>query len=337
MSASDDDSRPVAVGVDLGGTGTRVVALDTDGVIRREQTTPTATGPSAVRAVSDLIETVASVAADLDLQGVGIGASGPVDRDGIIRNPSTLRAFSDIPLATIIADRLAVPCVIDNDAVTAAIGEHRYGAGRNSDALLVVTLGTGIGVCLLSRGRPVRAADGSHPEAGHISVSGPAAPCYCGLASCWEQVASRTALNHLAGGRAEQVAQSARNGDPAGTDLFGEYGERVGAGLATLLTLYKPDRVVIGGGAAQYLDLFQAGMRRSLTRSREYSCAPEFLAAEIGNVAGAVGAAVLSLDTFRSRPVPPPGAKPGRRTAPCRNRYESFPDLAANSVRSGRI
>jgi glucokinase len=310
MSAPGGDSRPVAVGIDLGGTGTRVVALDTDGVIRREQTTPTATGLSAVRAVSGLIETVAGLAADLDVQGVGIGASGPVDSGGVIRNPSTLRAFSDIPLATIIADRLAVPCVIDNDAVTAAIGEHRYGAGRSSDALLVVTLGTGIGVCVLSCGRPVRAADGSHPEAGHISVSGPAVPCYCGLASCWEQVASRTALHHLAGGRTEEIAQCARNGDPAGTDLFGDYGERVGAGLATLLTLYKPDRVVIGGGAAQYLDLFQAGMRHRLTRSREYSCAPEFLAAEIGNVAGAVGAAVLSLDTPRSRPVPPTGPNP---------------------------
>jgi glucokinase len=300
-SAPGDDSRPVAVGIDLGGTGTRVVVLDTDGLIRREQTTRTVTGLSPAHAVSGLIETVADLAAGLDLQGVGIGASGPVDSGGVIRNPSTLPAFSDIPLATIIADRLAVPCVIDNDAVTAAIGEHRYGAGRDSDALLVVTLGTGIGVCVLSCGRPVRAADGSHPEAGHIGVSGPAAPCYCGLASCWEQVASRTALNHLAVGRAGEIAQSARNGDPAGTDLFGEYGERVGAGLATLLTLYKPDRVVIGGGAAQYLDVFHAGMRRSLTRSSEYSCSPEFLAAEIGNVAGAVGAAVLSLDASRSR------------------------------------
>jgi glucokinase len=104
------------------------------------------------------------VAAGLDLQGVGIGASGPVDSDGIIRNPSTLRAFSNILLVTIIAERLAVSCVIDNDAVTAAIGEHRYGAGRNSDALLVVTRGTGIGVCMLNCGRPVRGADGSHPK-----------------------------------------------------------------------------------------------------------------------------------------------------------------------------
>jgi glucokinase len=75
--------------------------------------------------------------------------------------------------------------------------------------------------------------------------------------------------------------------------LFGRYGERVGAGLATLLTIYRPDRVVIGGGAAPYLDLFQATMRHSLSRSTEYAWAPAILPAELGNVAGAVGAAVL--------------------------------------------
>ena len=80
-SAPGDDGRPVAIGIDLGGTGTRIVALDTDGVIRREQTIPTATGLSPTRAVSGLIETVTGLAADLDLQGVGIGASGPVDCD----------------------------------------------------------------------------------------------------------------------------------------------------------------------------------------------------------------------------------------------------------------
>lgn len=94
---------------------------------------------------------------------------------------------------------------------------------------------------------------------------------------------------------------------------------------------------MIGGGAAQYLDLFQAGMRHSLTRSSEYSCAPEFLAGEIGNVAGAVGAAVLSLDTSRSRPVPPAGgpapdaARYRAATRQRRNRYQTFLDLAAES------
>jgi glucokinase len=293
-ASSTDDPQPVTIGIDLGGTGTRVIALDTEGVIRNQTTTPTPVRLSPARAVPELVHTVIRMAAGLRLQGVGIGASGPVSPAGIIGNPETLPSYTGVPITKIIGESLDVPCVIDIDAVTAAIGEYRYGAGRGSDALLVITLGTGIGVAILIRGAPLRAADGTHPEAGHISVSGPAAPCYCGLRTCWEQLASRAALGRLTDGRTEEVARRAHRGDPSAAELFNRYGEHVGAGLATLLTIYKPDRVVIGGGAAQYLDLFQAALRQSLKRSVEYAWTPAFLPAQLGNVAGAVGAAVIS-------------------------------------------
>jgi glucokinase len=293
-SPSAEDPRPVTIGIDLGGTGTRVIALDTEGVIRNQATTPTPARLSPARAVPELVHTVTSVAAGLRLRGVGIGASGPVSPAGIIGNPETLPSYSGVPITRIIGESLGVPCVIDIDAVTAAIGEHRYGAGRDSDALLVITLGTGIGIAMLVRGAPLRAADGTHPEAGHISVAGPAAPCYCGLRTCWEQLASRTALGRLTDGRTGEIACRARQGDRSAAELFNRYGERVGTGLATLLTIGKPDRVIIGGGAAQYLDLFQATMRQRLERSPGYAWTPAFLPAELGNVAGAVGAAVIS-------------------------------------------
>ena len=111
----------------------------------------------------------------------------------------------------------------------AAIGEHAYGAGRGSTGLLVITLGTGVGVAALIHGRPVRGADGCHPEAGHITVSGPPAPCYCGLPTCWEQLASRTALHQLAAGEINELAGKARGGDPAASQVFDTYGERVGS------------------------------------------------------------------------------------------------------------
>jgi len=285
---------PVTVGIDLGGTGTRVVALDPHGVIRHQLTTPTPTGLPPERAVAGLLATVTAAADGFTLQAVGIGASGPVDAGGVIRNPDTLPAFSDIPLAQLIAEEQGVPCVIDNDSVTAAIGEHTYGAGRASNALLVLTLGTGVGVAMLIGGRPVRAADGSHPEAGHIAIPGPPALCYCGLPTCWEQLASRTALNTLTRHTTDDLAVQARAGDPAATGLFDQFGHHVGTGLATLLTLYKPDRVLIGGGAAPHLDLFRAAMTRQLHRSGQYEITPTFDAAKLGSIAGAVGAAITS-------------------------------------------
>jgi glucokinase len=288
------ESGPVTVGVDLGGTGTRIVVLDADGTVRRETSRPTAAGISLTRAAAELADSIATAAAGFALRAVGIGASGPVDRLGVIRNPDTLPAYSDIPITDIISDRLGIGCVIDNDAVTAAIGEHNNGAGRGSDTLLVVTLGTGIGVALLCHGHAARAADGSHPEAGHLAVNGPSAPCYCGLPTCWEQLASRTALDRLTGNRSAELAIKARTGDPDAAAVFDVYGRRVGTGLGTLLTLLKPDRVVIGGGAARYLDLAETGIRRSLRRAPGFTAVLELRAAELGNLAGAIGAAILA-------------------------------------------
>jgi len=218
-----------------------------------------------------------------------------VDPLGIIRNTETLPAFSDIQITLVISERLGVPCVIDNDAAAAAAGEYACGAGRGSAGLLVITLGTGVGVvAALTAGHAFRGADGRHPEAGHIPAGGPPAPCYCGLPSCWEQLASRTALDHLTGNEAEALATKARGGDVAAARVFDTYGERVGTGLVTLLAVFRPDRVVIAGGAARFLDLFRHGLRRSLDRGPKYTPRPAVVAAELGNLSGAIGAAVMA-------------------------------------------
>lgn len=295
MSALVPPGEPgtVTVGVDLGGTGTRIAALGDDGVVLSHITTPTATGVPPSQAIADLAHAIITATAELEIQGIGIGATGPVDAHGVIRNPETLPAFSNVEITSILSDRLGAPCVIDNDAVTAAIGEHAYGAGRGSTGLLVITLGTGVGVAALIHGRPVRGADGCHPEAGHITVSGPPAPCYCGLPTCWEQLASRTALHQLAAGEINELAGKARGGDPAASQVFDTYGERVGIGLTTLLTIFRPDRVILGGSAAQYADLFENGLHQSLNRAARYTCTPALATAELGNLAGAIGAAVI--------------------------------------------
>jgi glucokinase len=292
---------PVSVGVDLGGTGTRIVVLDAYGTVHRATSRPTAAGLPPEQAAAELAHSIAETASGLPLRAVGIGASGPVDRLGFIRNPHTLPAYSDVPVTDIISNHLGVSCVIENDAVTAAIAEHIFGAGRNSDALLVVTLGTGIGVAMLCHGRPVRAADGSHPEAGHLAVNGPPAPCYCGLPTCWEQLASRTALDQLTSNKTAEAAHNARGGDPEAATLFNIYGQRLGAGLGTLLTLSKPDRVIVGGSAAQYLDLTESGIQHSLRRTARFTAALDLRAAELGNLAGAIGAAVLARSDNRPR------------------------------------
>ncbi|MDT5032592.1 MAG: glucokinase [Actinoplanes sp.] len=295
---------PVTVGVDLGGTGTRLAALDRHGVVCGQRLLET---PRSMSAPDLLIRTLAdhisAVAGTRPLRGIGIGASGPVDANGIIRNDATLPAYSNLPLTTLITATLGVPCQIDNDATTAAIGENTYGAGHQSPSLLMITLGTGVGVGVLTPQGPFRAADGSHPEAGHLPLPGPEAPCYCGLTTCWEQLASRTALDKLTECHTTTLAESATAGDATARDLFHRYGERVGIGMAALLTIFRPERVVIGGSAAQYLPHFAPALDKAIARKSPFAWSPPYQAATLGALSGAIGAAVIARppDTAQNR------------------------------------
>jgi glucokinase len=286
------------LGVDLGGTGTRIVALDPGGTVVRHTSFRTASGDAADggqdAAVERLLGQLTGVARGLDVAAAGIGASGPVTAGGIIDNPATLPAYTGLDLCSLIEKGSGWACVIDNDAAAAAVGEYTYGAGRGSRTCVVVTLGTGVGVAVVTGGQPFRAGDGTHPEAGHIAVPDAPGPCYCGLARCWEQAASRTALEGLTNGDPPRAAASARRGEAGPAAAFGRYGQRVGAGLGTLLTIFRPDRVVLGGSAAQYLDLFAPALAAALDRDVPYRWAPPIVAAELGDLAGAIGAAVLA-------------------------------------------
>lgn len=286
----------VTVGVDLGGTGTRLVALDYSGTVRSSLTTSTRhDSPAGVsQLVADLAGLIQGVAAGTVLDSVGIGASGPVDPHGIVRNDDTLPAYSHIPLTDLLTAHLGVPCVIENDAVAAAIGENASGAGNQSSALLAITLGTGVGVSILTDNTPYRGSDGTHPEAGHIPVPGPPAPCYCGLATCWEQLASRTALDALTGNATTEVAAKAAAGDQPCRRIFDRYGEHVGVGLSTLTAIFRPARVVICGSPARYLPLIKPGINRALTRAQPFTWSPPIVAAALGEYSGAIGAAVMA-------------------------------------------
>lgn len=184
-------------GIDIGGTGTRIALLRDEHEVASESI-PTAwfaTLPQDRRAEALVDKICSLLPAESSLSSLGIGASGPVNNSTeIIENNDTLACFSYYPLVQQLRERLGILVAIDNDAVAAAIGEYQLGAGHGSQRMMMVTLGTGIGVALLDRGQPLRGADGSHPEAGHIPVSSDPTRCYCGLQGCWEMLASREQL-----------------------------------------------------------------------------------------------------------------------------------------------
>lgn len=281
MSAGEG-AAPVWAGVDLGGTGTRVVVVGADGA----ELAGTTVGSDVfgARPVDELADLVFGlVPDDTRLLGVGVGASGPVDlRTGEIRNPDTLPRFSRLDVAGGLQRRMRTPAWIDSDAVVAGLAEATWGAAAGAESVLSVTLGTGIGAAMIQGGVPVRAADGQHPEGGHIAVAGSGSPCYCGLLQCWEQVASRTALDRL----------RANVGGDEGA-LWAGYAERLASGLVTLLTLYHPACVVIGGGVAQHWLLLEQPLHDALARFREFDPSRPLVASSLGERAGALGATLL--------------------------------------------
>ncbi|WP_147193935.1 ROK family protein [Pantoea sp. CCBC3-3-1] len=296
---------PLRAGIDMGGTGTRIILLAGEQEVASE-TIPTAwfdTLPQdqRARALVDIICRLRPVGQRLG--SLGIGASGPVNNvTEIIENNDTLACFSDYPLVAELRELLAVPVAIDNDAVVAALGEYHLGAGRGSERMLMVTLGTGIGVALLDKGKPLRGSDGQHPEAGHITVSSEPVHCYCGLQGCWEMLASRSQLqkqlrreipNLKWDASTPAVLSEMMAARPAVAGILHHYGQVVGCGLNTLLTLYGPDATVLSGSAAALLPLFQSGMDAVMTRAEGYAVNRKITHSSLGDAAGALGAAIL--------------------------------------------
>jgi len=293
------------IGIDLGGTKTRLVLLDSDGAVLDTATRPTAEYGSGSAAAIALAFDIRNLAGATDPEFIGVGASGPVLPDGTITNPDTLPGFSGLNLAEHLEIALDVPCRVDNDALAAALGERGFGAGRDARRLLMVTLGTGIGVAVVDGTSPYTGSDGISPEAGHIPVPGDGHPCYCGLANCWEQVASRTALQRLAVdaatsnaaalGPQEAVAHVAVH--PELGRVFHTYGRRIALGLATLLTVHRPDVVVLGGSGADHFSLIEPGIQAGLADRPAYYGPFALRSAALGDLGGAIGAALLASRT----------------------------------------
>jgi glucokinase len=234
------------------------------------------------------------------LAGVGIGASGPIDTpSGIIQNPGTLPWFSGFDFRGALRAALGVPVFVENDAVTAALGEHRYGAGRGCDRLLVVTLGTGIGVALLEDGQPFRDVKGQHPECGHLPVLPGGPRCYCGITGCWEMLASRGNLEarveRALGSRDLNKAERllAEGADEGLRVVFRDYGSALGRGLAVLNIAYGPERVVICGSVSRFLPYFAPGALAELDRAPGFRSQVKVVESDLGDLAGAIGASLL--------------------------------------------
>lgn len=307
-----------AIGIDVGGTKINAFRVARDGEILDRKNVPTP-AEDAEAMLAHMVDLARAMLTD-DVLAIGVGAAGMVDAvDGILRFAPNL-AWRDLPIAARMREALGLPCQVDNDASMAAYGEYRFGAGRGYLHMLLVTVGTGIGGGIVSDGRLFRGAHGFASEIGHIIVEPQGPLCGCGNLGCWEQVAAGRAIDRLgreaarahpdsglvalAGGDPEKatgrlVTEAAQQGDDVAIAVLAEVGRRLGEGIAGLVNVLDPQIVVVGGGAIVAGDLLLDPTRAAFQQAvegPEYRPRVPVVAAQLGNDAGAVGAAALALE-----------------------------------------
>jgi glucokinase len=217
-----------------------------------------------------------------------------------------------------LSERLGFRVEVGNDATCAAAAEWQVGAARGASDLIMVTLGTGIGGGVVAGGQLIRGANGFTGEIGHMVVDPDGLPCPCGRRGCWERYASGSGLAQIAreaaigkrlrrvvqfaGGdpervRGEDVQAAAREGDVEALQVIDLFGRWVALGLNNLTNLLDPELFVLGGGLAASSDLYIGPIQKWFTEllyAPDLRPHPRLVFAELGERAGAVGAALMT-------------------------------------------
>ncbi|MFB9326407.1 ROK family protein [Paenibacillus aurantiacus] len=303
----------VAIGIDIGGTKTAIGLVAPDGTVLAKTSLPTdlALPPSV------MVDNIAGAAKRLvgekellpaDLQGVGIGAPGPLNTKlGQIAEPPNLRPWWGFPVVDAFKRHFDVPIVLENDATAAALAEKQTGAAKEADHFVYVTISTGIGAGIYSHGRLITGATGNAGDIGHMVVDPAGGDCPCGQRGCFEHIASGTAVAREASallGRPVSTKEAfdlALSGQDAALEqLVQRVFRYIGVGCVTLINTFDPELIVIGGGVSQVgSPLFDAvsGYIRDHALNPSGRRTPVVPAA-LHQDAGLIGAAALVLTDY---------------------------------------
>ena len=287
-----------AVGLDVGGTKVLGVVTDRSGRVLDEHRVPTPAGdgPGMVAAMAEVVGVLRQ---RHDVGVVGAGVAGIVTRDGVVRFSPNLPGLVEAPVGALLAEAVALPVALDNDATCALRAEHRHGAAAGADDVVLVALGTGIGGAFVLDGELRRGASGFAGEIGHLVVVAGGVPCVCGRQGCWERYASGTALGRMAGTAGEAVTAAVAAGDARAAGILETFAGWVALGLVNLVQALDVSRIVIGGGLAECGDVLLDPIRRAYAEqavSPDHRPPVDIVAAALGEHAGAVGAALLALE-----------------------------------------
>ena len=311
------EESPLIIGCDIGGTKTAVVLGTPDGRIvwRHQFLTETGGGFSAAfgRLSEGIVQAQARAGKHAAALSVSIG--GPLDiMKGIIKSPPNLPGWDDIPLKQMLMDQFGLPVHIEHDGNAGALAEMLFGAGRGCKNLVFLTMGTGLGAGIILDGRLYRGTNDVAGEVGHIRIAEKGPDCY-GKAGSFEGYCSGTGITRLAEmlypgkwqGGVQELYEAWKHGDTAAGVVFGRSAEAFGRGLAMIVDMLNPERIILGGLGIRIADaLVEPALR--LLRTEALPQALEVCSvvpAQLGESIGDYAALCAALDQGGLRQSPP--------------------------------
>jgi glucokinase len=324
MPKIEEKKLPVLV-VDLGGTKIITAIISPLGEIIARQYQPTLADEGLQLVIERLLSGIDHLLRQSNLSlsqlsAISIAAAGIIDlKNGIITESPNLPGWHNIPLRNIIEEKYKVTTFLINDADAAALGEHRFGAGRGLNNLILLTLGTGIGGGIIINGKLYLGSSGSAAEIGHMTVEVNGERCRCGNIGCLETLASGTAmakeaisrirqgskssLSEMVGGKleditAEKVYLAAKGRDSLALEVIARAAYYLGIASVNLVNIFNPEMIIMGGSVAEMGDLLLEPVRQ-MVKERAFpllSQAVRIVPAQLGNDAGIFGAAIFALE-----------------------------------------
>lgn len=309
------------IGIDVGGTNVKIALVDEKGKIKYSNSVPTRAEMGYEYTVNNIKQAIYDLLKETKLEpknieGIGFGFPGQVDyKLGIVRLAPNIPGWVDVPIAKLIEDEFHIPTRVDNDVRCAALGELNFGAGKGCENLICITVGTGIGSGLIVNGKLVRGASNAAGEIGHIKLQMNDGPiCGCGDTGCLEAFASGPSIvamaeDYIRGGKSTKfremansnpitpyiVCEAAKAGDPVAKRIFTIMGEYIGIGMASVVNLLNPEKIIVGGGVADAGEILMTPLKETLKKRAMKIAgeAVEVVPAQLGNTAGVIGASLL--------------------------------------------
>ncbi len=302
-----------SIGIDLGGTQIKYGLVSFDGKLIFEKSVPTEAERGADIVTQNIVKAIKEVqeyclAENIVPSAIGIGTPGIVDKANriVLGGADNIVGWSQVYLADRIEEVFKLPVFLNNDANLMGLGEQSFGSAKDCSDVLFITVGTGIGGAIIIDGKLFGGYDNRGTELGHIPLFFDGIPCSCGSVGCLEAYASTSALVQQFDDRCKQqiisfdgettgrlISELYQKNNPIAVESMNNHWSYLGRGIAGLVNIFSPQRVVIGGGISEAGAYYLENLDKEFRKYVMPDCAvnTQLCLAQLGNKAGILGAA----------------------------------------------